>query len=543
MGKAALLYVGAAIMMMTGLYGAITRTGVETGTIQADYETQVLAREVAQSAFNMLMSGVREDYAGHRPERRYVDYRDGRFSYRAVGASSGPVLLEAVGDVLESRHRVTGKMELIRRAPIAALTFDGPLGNVTSRGTSWTITGLDDDIPSQALSGMQTRSHGVRSILEQADQAAQAEMPAAQVTGVAGVGDFVQNPGLVTFHDIVEMVDAMPASDKTVIPGPVSWNGNETFGSPSDPAVVVVEGDLTIAGNMTGYGILIVKGALDIRQNGNPVWEGLFIVESSKTTHKMLGNPQIYGAMALIATTTAGETGGEADAGMLGGHFDVTVLDGSGNVRYQAHQYDDRYDVTGVDVLRPGCGQRGLCWEDMVLNSGETQVKVDVIGGSTSFVQINGGATEAGTWIAPEAIAALTISGFGLCDLPGSTPQAVESSPSNGQTVRVTGESGTVLYTVSVYHHLVSGTCAYESVPGTYFEAVRPMDFTIGGTAKINMSSVALERLYTGFPLLASADPEYVLSNVRELAENTGTELFTPTTDFDKLIDTRDFFY
>lgn len=542
MGKAALLYVGAAIMMMTGIYGAITRTSVETGNVQADYESQVLAREVAQSAFNMLMSGVREDFAGHRPLRRFVEYRDGKFSYRALGKSSGPVYLEAVGDVLDARHRVKGIIELLRRAPIAALTFDGPLDNVTSRGTSWEITGLDDDIPSETLSGIKTKSHGVRSILEQADIAAQAEMPGDQVTGVAGTGDFVQDPGLVTYHEIVEMVDAMPLSEKTVIAGPASWNGGESFGAPGSPAVVVVEGDLTIAGNMEGYGILVVKGALDVRANGNPVWEGLFIVESSNASHKMLGNPQIYGAMAMIATTTSGETGGEPDAGMMGGTFDISVFDGTGKVVYQAHQYDDRYGVTSVNVNRPGCHKAGLCWEEMVANSGETAVTFELEGPTPQYVKVNGLPVIEGVPMLLSAISSVTVEGFGLCDLPGATPEEVRSSRGAAETLRVKGTSG-VLYEVSVYHHLKNGTCQYESSQGQYFEEVPPMDFLIGGTARINMSSIALERLYTDFPLLASSDPEYVLSNVREVAETTDTELFAVISEGDKSVDTRDFFY
>ena len=100
-----------------------------------------------------------------------------------------------------------------------------------------------------------------------------------------------------------------------------------------------------------------------------------------------------------------------------------------------------------------------------------------------------------------------------------------------------------MIYEVSVYHHLKGGTCQYESSQGQYFQEVPPMNFTIGGTAKINMSSIALERLYTGFPLLASMDPEFLLSNVRETSETTDTELFKAYSSTDNSVDTRDFFY
>lgn len=65
----------------------------------------------------------------------------------------------------------------------------------------------------------------------------------------------------------------VPASDAsalagdglvTVVQGAVSWGGNASLGTPASPAIVVVDGDVTVSGGPTFVGVLIVRGALNV---------------------------------------------------------------------------------------------------------------------------------------------------------------------------------------------------------------------------------------------------------------------------------------
>ena len=74
-------------------------------------------------------------------------------------------------------------------------------------------------------------------------------------------------------------------------------------GTLDDPVVLHYTGDLSISGNLEGFGVLIVDGNLDIA--GNPKWHGIVLVGASASTLAGKGNLtgsgniKIYGAMTV----------------------------------------------------------------------------------------------------------------------------------------------------------------------------------------------------------------------------------------------------
>ncbi len=82
------------------------------------------------------------------------------------------------------------------------------------------------------------------------------------------------NPNQLPVHSKVNAID-IPAFDPDsyisqathIYPNNLSLSGNRTLGTKEQPQIIYVGGDLTISGNITGYGAFIVKGNINI--NGN----------------------------------------------------------------------------------------------------------------------------------------------------------------------------------------------------------------------------------------------------------------------------------
>jgi hypothetical protein len=64
---------------------------------------------------------------------------------------------------------------------------------------------------------------------------------------------------------------------------------------------IVVNGNLTLSGNVTGYGVLVITGNLTLQ--GNFTWNGVVLVLGTATVqHNGGGNGQITGAMYVANT-------------------------------------------------------------------------------------------------------------------------------------------------------------------------------------------------------------------------------------------------
>jgi hypothetical protein len=66
------------------------------------------------------------------------------------------------------------------------------------------------------------------------------------------------------------------------VEGNLTLNAGDVVGSPATPAVLVVNGDFSLSGGATVYGVIYVTGALNI--TGNPVIKGSVIGESNTTS-------------------------------------------------------------------------------------------------------------------------------------------------------------------------------------------------------------------------------------------------------------------
>ncbi len=79
-----------------------------------------------------------------------------------------------------------------------------------------------------------------------------------------------------------------------------SRNGSSGWGTRANPIVHVIEGDVTITGNLDSFGVLLVFGNLDI--GGNYHHEGIIIVvaETAPASITMGGTSRIFGSLVIV---------------------------------------------------------------------------------------------------------------------------------------------------------------------------------------------------------------------------------------------------
>jgi hypothetical protein len=119
--------------------------------------------------------------------------------------------------------------------------------------------------------------------------------PSPDVQNVFGaLGDTMTSPsGMSALLDAVRS-----AAGANVFPNNYDLASSGPLGSVSDPVIDYVDGDVTLNGNNTGYGILVVTGTLTMA--GDFSWNGLvLVIGDGKITFQGGGNGQINGSVIM----------------------------------------------------------------------------------------------------------------------------------------------------------------------------------------------------------------------------------------------------
>jgi hypothetical protein len=100
--------------------------------------------------------------------------------------------------------------------------------------------------------------------------------------------------GVFTNVDLINLRNQYRSLATMEIP-PGSYTGNAIFGTVDAPQVVHVGGDADWNGTISGAGILVVDG--DLKLAGNITWKGIVITVSGDVTMDLggSGNPNLWG--------------------------------------------------------------------------------------------------------------------------------------------------------------------------------------------------------------------------------------------------------
>jgi hypothetical protein len=509
MGKGILITVLLALFGVGGLLYGMRDTLFRSEAKLIKWEEEILAREIARSAYNLALSRLKRE-PGWRSGWPARPYGEGTMEVSIQEAGSGLLELVATGRYRSATAQIRGRVSLSTGFP-ATVTMDVFSLTAAFSGGAFRISGYDQRPPS--LGGgagpgphthalWSTSQAGASSLL-----AALARLPSSAVSGIGGTPDVHVGSLPWNLTELLQEVEQHATESYT---GPRTFVGNRVFGSPSQPTIMVVNGDAVFSGSVSGYGVLLVKGSLTL--SGTFSWEGLVMVEGRGPSQVVLsGNPAIYGALVMRS----------ADPGLPGGHFDVDIFDrpNSTEVVYHKHQYDDAYDVTYVDLL----ADSRLRW-DLVQRSGARRIRIELINthnhgmGTLTFDAGSGPQqiplpSSFSVTLAPTQLRALRIDFRALGALRGTEPKRVQRDPSGRDgalSVRVyNADKGQLIYELSVYHHVKEDGTPEDNPGGGLL-------FSMSGSALIQYSSEALRRLGALLPSLRNAGGLLVLEEIEK---------------------------
>jgi hypothetical protein len=154
--------------------------------------------------------------------------------------------------------------------------------------------------------------------------------PTSQVDVISALGKPQNYIGAQSAPDVQNVYGSIPSpaalkaevADIASQPGTINLTGPLTSlpspGTAANPTYTVVNGDLTLAGNPSGYGVLVVTGNLVLK--GDFTWTGVVLVIGSATVDNTGGgNGQITGAMYVANTAGGGSTLGSPTFNWNGG--------------------------------------------------------------------------------------------------------------------------------------------------------------------------------------------------------------------------------
>ena len=346
------IVVGLILTVSYGIY-ASSKTDIETTAVQANYQEQVLAREVARSGYNVALSNLERNFTTYRPSDHVVSMNSGTYRVDVTGPSAGPVTVSVLGSLIDTDHRIEAGVQRKHYFP-DAVSIDGEIDEVVASG-SYTISGLDTD-PTTLIpgSGGGRGTHAIKANNAATVALLNAATDTARVRGVKGYGDIEYRALQVEVDSLIAEV----ANEASLL----SYTGDqmysfETFGSVSSPAFVEVSGNVELTGTATGCGVLVVHG--DLVMNNTARWEGLVISRGGNNVD-LLGSSVIVGGLLVsmeAAQGTSDGVGGSCETVRYPGESDDDDDGGSGGSvtcppsSYDGNDDDDGETVTMTTVL------------------------------------------------------------------------------------------------------------------------------------------------------------------------------------------------
>jgi len=278
----------------------------DTNSLSSEYGEQVVARDIARSAYNLAMADARRDFAGAAARLAMNDKAFGGGTFDIVPTSYGTdsLVLEITSTAGEASYQIRTTLVEVSMLD-AALIVEAPHVVPSINGPTVLITGLDTDPATnpQGLKGAD--QHGIKANMAAVATQFGAAFGLAhknKVRGKRGIGDI--NAGAFTAavqdiyaeglleHDFVQSDDI---------------DGAVTFGSVNSPAIVVAQ-DITVndGGHLTGYGLLLLDDEFEVKSGGRLDWEGLVIAKAETSIGlDYSGTVNIYGSHIVLQGSSA----------------------------------------------------------------------------------------------------------------------------------------------------------------------------------------------------------------------------------------------
>lgn len=206
----------------------------------------------------------------------------------------------------------------------APLSIPGPDVNIRIQGTAFSITG-DDEHPGVSVfydNPDDNASDAAQSVYDSLNRNARDNITGAE-------GDFGESPAPSIKDDtdtirnnpdpnaqnvldpnfLGNFVESMASFADDYYDGDTHFAGGTEFGTESNPAITYIDGDVHLSGNGSGYGILVITGAL--RYTGAFDYNGLVLVVGEGDADLRGANKDITGGMLIAKLDDDGNGGYE----------------------------------------------------------------------------------------------------------------------------------------------------------------------------------------------------------------------------------------
>ena len=254
------------------------------------------------------------------PANRTVGFQSGSFSISfmspmSVGPLAASVVVRSTGSVGASSHMLQAQLTKTYDLADAAISLRGNAATVNLGTSPILLSGADyDPATDNAVPGAKPRSaistsdDFLRSLVQrELANAPQVILDSASASPGLTTSGFLPATSVTRF---VNDLCASAAAVVTIVPssGALIFE-NQTWGTPSAPELRCFEGlaesgdAITIAGNIMGAGILIVRDA-DLVLAGSYRWEGLIIIAGGEVGLTASGpsDKDVIGAVVLNET-------------------------------------------------------------------------------------------------------------------------------------------------------------------------------------------------------------------------------------------------
>lgn len=278
MGKGILLFVMGSLLSLSILWLAKTQQELSSVKVESSYKNKVLARQTAESAFNIAVSLVKSDTT--LDQFIYTDniYGGGSFDIAAINKGGGLFVIIAVGKHRQHSFEIIGSLFFQTKKILDAMIIDGTLENLQIKREA-IISGIDLNPDGNSVHGIFTTD---TNIFEEWSNS-------TQIIGKDGSGDVAINQESTPMSLIKDEI--LNHEDREEYNNDVAWgNGNnKTFiGSELSPVIIVVNGNVRLQHEVEGHGILLVNGNLEMSKESR--WNGLVFVMGNSTINMKSDN-------------------------------------------------------------------------------------------------------------------------------------------------------------------------------------------------------------------------------------------------------------
>ncbi|MFH0990883.1 MAG: hypothetical protein V1799_12790 [bacterium] len=302
MGRSAMFLVMGLGMALAMIGFNINKTGSQAVEVQMGYMKYANARNLANTAVH---AGLRALDRGNGMPLTAVSYNSGTYIVTDTSSNVDTLFINTRGTYAESTYTMRLKLFFDTKPfpmPNAAIGIRATPVSFSMTGAGCEVNGNNWTADGSALTGSGNLP-GVTTMTA-ADSSTVYAAGSGRINGTVAVAKDTNTPNPGTYIN-----EYIANADYTFSTGTVS--GNQTFGSASNPVIVVCDSPadtnfrIRFSGNVTGYGILAVRGSLQV--GGTFEWFGLVVCFGESNTVDFGGNgtPSIVGGL-IVAQPGAG---------------------------------------------------------------------------------------------------------------------------------------------------------------------------------------------------------------------------------------------